>query len=372
MDGEATSSQYLHPANDILFRFPAATALTLVIGLVFGAGHVARADALVGKTVRMAPPPLPAPAFDRLKAEYAQPDTIPFPADNRYTREKASLGRTLYFDTRLSRSGALGCASCHNPGFAYGDGRAKAVGEGMRPLERRSPSLVNAAWGNLFMWDGTYGSLEEQALAPIESATEMDMPPDRLVQVLSGISGYAPLFAAAFPHQAIAPATVAEAIATYERTIVSAEAPFDAWLGGDDAAIPAAAKRGFALFNGKARCALCHSGWTFTDDGFHDTGLPDDDVGRGRLLPRVAKMQHAFKTPGLREIARRGPYMHDGSLATLGAVVAHYDRGGIDRPSKSELLGPLGLTPDEQVDIVAFLQTLTSQNGESPVPAMPQ
>jgi cytochrome c peroxidase len=137
------------------------------------------------------------------------------------------------------------------------------------------------------------------------------------------------------------PKTLAQAIATYERTVVSERAPSDAWIEGNEKAISEEAKRGFALFNAKAQCAACHEGWNFTNEGFQDIGLPSKDVGRGEYLPVVVKMQHAFKTPGLREISRRSPYMHDGSLATLEQVVEHYDHGGVDRPSRSDLMRPL-------------------------------
>ena len=350
-------------------------ALRVLIVLVIGAPCVratAWADAVVGETRRIQLAPVPVPADDQLKAEYRQPETIPFPPDDLYTPEKAYLGRTLYYDTRLSGGGQLACASCHNPGFGYGDGLAKSIGDGMKPLDRRSPTVMNAAWGVLFMWDGRAASLEEQALMPIQAPREMHQSLGALVDKLSSIQGYRPLFQAAFPGHAITPGVVADAIATYERTVVPAIAPFDAWIDGDEAAIPEAAKRGFALFNTKAQCALCHAGWRFTDDGFHDTGLPDNDDGRGVLLPHVDKMQHAFKTPGLREIAQRGPYMHDGSLPTLEAVVAHYNEGGINRSSQSELVEPLGLSPTEQADIVAFLRTLTSAVTPPAVPEMPR
>jgi cytochrome c peroxidase len=180
------------------------------------------------------------------------------------------------------------------------------------------------------------------------------------------------MFEAAFPKEGIKSESVAKAIATFERTVVSARAPFDAWTEGNDKAISEEAKRGFALFNTKADCARCHSGWNFTDDSFHDIGLASDDPGRGKFLPSIAKMQHAFKTPGLREITRRGPYMHDGSMATLEAVVDHYDKGGIERPSRSDLVKPLGLSQQEKKDLVAFMQTLTSDADPMTVPVLPR
>jgi cytochrome c peroxidase len=189
---------------------------------------------------------------------------------------------------------------------------------------------------------------------------------------LSKLDDYKALFTAAFPNEGMKPATIAKAIATYERTIVSGLAPFDAWIGGDEGAISDSAKRGFAVFNGKGRCASCHAGWNFTDDSFHDIGLSSGDIGRGKHLPDVIKMQSAFKTPGLREIALRGPYMHDGSLATLEAVVDHYSQGGADRPSRSPLMRPVALSAEEKADLVAFMKTLTSNQDPTSVPVLPR
>jgi cytochrome c peroxidase len=344
----------------------------MALALLLVASGIANATAFVGEARSVRLQPAPAPAQDQLRADYRRPATIPFPSDNPYTPAKALLGRTLFHDPRLSVPGALACASCHNAGFSFGDGLARSLGNDMKPLGRRAPTLLNGAWGELYMWDGRAASLEAQALGPIATATEMNRPLDQLSPVLASIPEYKPLFAAAFPRLAVTPERIAQAIATYERTIVSPPAPFDAWIEGDDNAIPASAQRGFALFAGRARCALCHTGWRFTDDGFHDIGLPDADQGRGRLQSRIIKMRHAFKTPGLREIALRAPYMHDGSLATLKAVVAHYNQGGIDRPSRSELIGPLGLSADEQADIVAFLQTLSSAAAPEIVAALPR
>ena len=342
-----------------MVAFPALRVVAVLALLTPIAGGAALSAALVGETGRVEVVPVPEQPLDQIKTEYRRPDTIPFPADNPYTPAKALLGQMLFSDTRLSDAGELACASCHNPAFDYGDGLAKGIGHGMRPLARRSISIINSAWGKLFMWDGRAATLEEQALGPIASPTEMNQSLDDVIRILSEIDKYELAFSVAFPHQAITPSTVAKAIATYECTLVSAIAPFDAWIDGDESSISDPAKRGFELFNAKARCAFCHSGWLLTDDGFHDTGLPDDDIGRGRLFPSTIKLQHAFKTPSLRDTALRGPYMHDGSLPTLEAVVSQYDQGGVHRPSQSELVEPLGLSPEEQRDIVAFLRTLT-------------
>ena len=298
-----------------------------------------------------------------LKAAYERPTSIPFPEDNPFTQAKAKLGQVLYFDPRLSRSNMQSCASCHNPSFAWGDGLPKGVGDHLHELGRRSPTILNAAWSEALMWDGRFESLEEQALGPIQGENEMNMPLDALIQKLGEIEGYRQLFAAAFDGESdITADKIAMAIATYERTVISGEAPFDRWIKGERRAISPSARRGFELFNNKARCATCHSGWRFTDDSFHDIGLFDDDIGRGAELPGIVKMQHAFKTPGLRNIDQRAPYMHDGSMATLRDVVDHYDRGGIERPSRSDEIRPLGLSEQEKRDLMAFMDTLTSND----------
>lgn len=345
---------------------------TLIAAAVVVATTRAEAAALVGKTSSVGIVKPAAQSADKLRAEYRRPQSIPFPKDNPYEVEKAILGKKLYFDTRLSAGRLLWCKSCHNPGYAWGDGQPKGVGHLMKTLGRRSPTIINAAYGQIFMWDGRMGSLEEQALGPIQADAEMALPLDKMLARLKAIPDYKPLFDAAFPGQEISAKNVARAIATFERTVVSARAPFDAWVEGDDKAISESAKRGFLVFNNKGQCSLCHSSWRFSDDSFHDIGLSDDDIGRGAFLQNVPKVQHAFKTPGLREISLRGPYMHNGSIATLEAVVEHYDSGGVPRESRSELIRPLGLTSEEKSDLVAFLRTLTGDTDAMTVPVLPR
>lgn len=359
---------------------PASFGRISSIGLVvislnvaqFCTARLASGSALVGETRNVSMQQRAAPSTDALKTLFRRPATIPFPKDNPYTPEKASLGKQLYFDTRISVTSAQSCGSCHSPSYGWGDGLAVGVGHGMQKLGRHSPTIVNAAWSNIFMWDGRLPTLEDQALGPIQSAGEMNMPLEELMKRLESIPEYKPLFSRAFPEERLTVKTVAKAIATYERTVVSERAPFDAWIEGDEKAISAEAKHGFLVFNGNAQCSSCHEGWNFTNEGFQDIGLSSDDVGRGKYLPDVVKMQHAFKTPSLREIARRSPYMHDGSLATLEQVVDHYDRGGVDRPSRSDLMKPLGLTAQEKSDLVAFLNTLNSNLTPTAAPVLPR
>jgi cytochrome c peroxidase len=330
------------------------------------------AQAVVGQSIKVEVAQAPTATIQKMREEYRRPKFISFPKDNPYTAAKAALGKKLYFDTRLSGKNAQSCASCHNPGFGWGDGLPVGVGHLMNPLGRRSPTIINAAFGQIFMWDGRAGSLEEQALGPIQADVEMALPLDQLLIRLNAIPEYGPLFEAAFPGKKISADSIAKAIATYERTIVSGPAPFDAWIEGNEKAISEEAKRGFVLFNTKGQCNLCHAGWNFTDDSFHDIGLTSTDIGRGKFLKVVEKAQYAFKTPGLREINRRGPYMHDGSISDLAAVIEHYDRGGVVRESRADMVKPLSLSQQEKSDLIVFLNTLTSDVDPTIVPNLPR
>ncbi len=185
------------------------------------------------------------------------------------------------------------------------------------------------------MWDGRKNSLEDQASGPMSTPAEMGGTLDMVVARVAAVPAYHHAFRTAFGTDEVTFPRIAQAIATFERTEVSNKAPFDRWIDGDESAISESANRGFLLFNNKANCAACHSGWRLTDDGFHDIGLPSADPGRGAQVPGVPALQHAFKTPTLRNVAERGPYMHDGSIATLHDVVVHYDTGFVQRESLS-------------------------------------
>jgi cytochrome c peroxidase len=306
-----------------------------------------------------------------LQAKYRRPAEIPFPESNPYSEAKSKLGRILFFDPILSGSRARACASCHNPSLSWTDGLPRAIGE--KPMPVRTPTLLNVAWTPRLAWDGHFRNLEVVAFGPITAPKIMNLPEKELIKRLSNIPGYVRAFHAAFGDGKITRRKIELAMATFERSIVSGEAPFDAWIKGDEAAISEAAKRGFDLFNGKAKCASCHSGWAFTDASFHDIGsAKNNDIGRGKLFPTSVKLRYAFKTPTLRDVARRAPYMHDGSLATLEQVIDLYDRGGIDRPSRSELISPLHLSDSEKTDLIAFLQTLTSAPQQIAIPPLPR
>jgi cytochrome c peroxidase len=303
-----------------------------------------------------------------VKAKYKRPDFIPFPSSNPYTVEKAALGKMLYFDPRLSGADNITCASCHNPSFGWEAPVALNVGAQNTRLARHSPTVLNHAWGDRFFWDGRAATLEEQAKGPIEADVEMNMPLPKLTTKLKAVPDYVAWFNKVFPKEGITPDTIARAIATYERTVVSSHAPFDSWIDGDENAISDSAKRGFALFNGKARCAECHSGWNFTDNKFHDIGLASEDIGKGKYDP---KARHAFKTPSLRDTAQRAPFMHNGSVPDLDAVIIHYVSGGVDRPSLSPLMQPVPMSEAEMADLKAFLTTLTGSKAQVPLPILP-
>ena len=305
-------------------------------------------------------------------ADFRRPLNIPAPEDNPITPAKASLGKALFFDPRLSGSGAIACATCHNPALGWQDGMARGVGHHGGVLSRHTPTILNIAWSEPLFWDGRAATLEEQAKGPLSAPAEMNMPLDRAVEILRANRGYRAGFAAAFPGEPITIDTMVKAIATYQRTVISGVAPFDRWVNGEAGALPEAAKRGFVTFETKAGCAACHSGWRFTDDGFHDTGLPGDDMGRAKIMPGLPILEHAFKTPTLRNVADRAPYMHDGSLPTLEAVINHYDHGYIDRPSLSPEVRRPKLTAQEKADLVAFMQSLSSHDRNVTLPNLPR
>jgi cytochrome c peroxidase len=311
--------------------------------------------------------------INALKRQYWRPATIPYPQDDPFNSAKEQLGRTLFFDRILSGARVRSCATCHNPALSWSDGKPRAIGENQVRLPLRSPTLLNVAWAPKLGWDGHFRDLESVAMGPITGENTMNLPEQELVQRLSAIPGYVAAFDSAFGKGDITTRKIEEALATFERSIVSSEAPFDRWVHGDEMAISASAKRGFALFNGKANCAVCHSGWAFTDVSFHDIGVAKDgDLGRGRLFPTSVKLQHAFKTPTLRDVAHRSAFMHDGSITSLAQVIDLYDRGGIDRPSRDNEIHPLGLRDGEKADLIAFLDTLSSASKPYPVPSLPR
>jgi cytochrome c peroxidase len=305
---------------------------------------------------------------------WLRPDAAPAPPENIPNDARIQLGEMLFWDPRLSKKGSMSCASCHNPALGWSDGLPTAVGFDMQILGRATPTILNTAFNTIQMWDGRKANLEDQALGPIAAGGEMNLPLPEMVTQLQGIPGYAPAFEKAYPGQGISEVTVARAIASFERTVLSTEAPFDRWRKGDHKALSAPAKRGFDLFTGKANCAACHQGFNFTDNGFHNIGVKDPaapDVGRFAQR-KVKAMQGAFKTPTLRDIALTAPYMRNGMYTTLGEVVEHYNRGGDVKENLDINMVPLNLTKEECADIVAFMESLTGAPRVVNVPMLPR
>ena len=310
---------------------------------------------------------------ESLREKYLWPPKTPYPDDNPYSEAKFELGRTLFFDPILSGSKNLSCAGCHNPSLSWGDGLPRGIGLAHEVLPTRCPTLLSVAWVPKLGWSGQFRDLESVAMTPITSPKMMNLPENVMIERLSAVPGYVATFNNAFHAAQIDRHQIEQALATYERSILPTAASFDRWIDGDKTAINKSAQRGFELFNGKANCAACHSGWAFTDSSFHDIGsAQNDDVGRGKLFPNSITLRYAFKTPTLRDVARRGPYMHDGSVPTLSAVIDLYDRGGIDRASRAAEIYPLGLSDVEKADLIAFLETLTGRPDLVPSPVLPR
>lgn len=338
---------------------------------------------LLAGAMMLAAPPAPAQSpvsplqrdaagsIDALKLVFRRPDGAPpGSVSGSSGAARVGLGRRLFFDPRLSVDGTMSCATCHAPGRGFGDGRALARGRDGTTLQRNTPALWNLAWATRLFWDGRSATLEEQARVPLEHPNELALGVEGAVARLATLPAYRAAFARAFPQSTdtASPAPtfpvtgdrLLAAIAAYERTLVSPRTRFDRWIDGDAGALTAVEIEGFRLFAGKARCLACHGGWRFTDERFHDIGLRSPDPGRG-ALPGLAGETRRFKTPSLRELARSAPYMHDGSLPDLDAVVSHY-AGALDRRASlaDELKRDTALTTAERARLVAFLRTLSS------------
>ena len=294
------------------------------------------------------------------------------------TPESVRLGRWLYYDPRLSASGEISCGTCHKPENGFSQPTPIATGIGGQKGTRKTPSFLNQAWTlyPYFFWDGRASSLEEQALAPIANPTEMGNTHEAMIATLLQIPGYRPYFREAFGDDKITKQRVAKAIADYERTRMSGGSPWDKWKRNKDAgAVSDEVKKGDELFFGKAECNQCHVGQNFTDSLFHNLGIGwDPDAKRfkdeGRVV--ISKMKEdtgAFKTPGLRDVAKRAPYMHDGSLASLREVVLHYNWGGIQNPYLSPKLKMLKLTEVEITALVKFMEALSGEGYMDTAPA---
>jgi cytochrome c peroxidase len=332
-------------------RLTAVSFASLALGATLALGPALTANAQGARQ----------PDVAAMKRDYRRP--APRPIEN---KALVDLGRDLFFEPRISASGKTSCASCHFPELGWSVTDARSVNDSGKLTSRKSQPLIGLGHaGNAPVgWDGRNATLEAQAKSSIATGSMSMRETDTPVKVevieeqIRSAPDYVAKFRAALPGAPINVDTIAQAVAAFERTIEPTLAPFDRWVEGDERAISDSAKRGFALFTGKATCFACHGGWRFTDDKFHDIGTTTTDQGRGREV-KDETLNFAFKTPTLRSVAVRPPYMHNASIKTLEDVVRHYEKGGIGRPSRSPLMLPVQLSDQERRDLVEFMETLT-------------
>jgi cytochrome c peroxidase len=342
----------------------------LVFAVACGDRHKVTASVLDEKPIGVA---------IKIKAPLGLPP-VPIPPQAPETMETIALGRKLFYEKKLSRDNSLSCASCHNPLAGFTDGQKHSTGVGGKAGIRNAPTVVNAAYIPAQFWDGRASSLEEQAGSPMANPLEMDQAHDVTVSKLEADPAYKVQFQKAFGNGALTIGKVETALASFERTLISGNSPFDRYqFGGDKKALSPAAIRGLAIFRDqkKGNCATCHTindnYALFTDGKFHNIGVAVDDEGDLDDLGRYTETKleadkGAFKTPTLRNVAKTAPYMHDGSLKTLKDVVDFYAGGGNSNPYLDKEIKAIKLSPQDRMDLVEFLKSLT---GEMPPNAGP-
>jgi cytochrome c peroxidase len=287
------------------------------------------------------------------------------PEDNPLTKAKVDLGRKLYFDERLSIDATISCAFCHNPLLAFADGRYLAMGVLGHKGQRNSSTILNRVFSREQFFDGRAKNLEEVVLAHIQNPKEMNNTLENVVKIISADKYYRQSFRKAF-NTKVTTYGIAKAIASFVRTLISGNSPYDKFMAGDKNALSESAQRGLKLFQSeRLNCTACHNGLNFTDENYHNNGAGQDlevpDLGRYNQTKEDSD-RGKFKTPTLRDIARTSPYMHNGSLKSLLDVVNFYDQGGIPNQNLSEEVKPLRLTEQEKLDLVNFLRSLTGGN----------
>jgi len=282
------------------------------------------------------------------------------PADNALTENRALLGKRLFYDPLLSRTNDVSCATCHQQAYGFSDPKPVSTGVDGRTGTRNAPSVANAAWGRSFFWDGRARTLEEQAAQPIENPLEMDLSLSDAVARVAAEPSYLDGFQKAYG-EAPSEETLPKALASFVRTLVSGNSPYDRHLRGDDSDFGPQRQRGEALFlSEKCECFHCHPGGALSNEGYFNDGsyIAGGDTGRQQVSGRVGDIGK-FKVPGLRNIALSAPYMHDGSIPSLEAVIEMYDAGGRGDPTTDPLIKPMSLTSEEKADLLEFLNSFT-------------
>ncbi|GAB4409290.1 MAG: cytochrome-c peroxidase [Bacteroidia bacterium] len=307
----------------------------------------------------------PAPEVDSPYVLSLPPGTpMPdFPPDNALTAKRVELGKLLFYDRALSRDSSLSCGSCHQPAAAFADHHSISPGIDGRIGFRNSPTLVNVAYHPYYFKEGGSPTLEMQAIGPIENHDEMGFDVPGLIDRLQGNARYRVLAQIAYGRE-LDIYVVTRALASFQRTLISADAPYDRYRRGDSAALSPAQRTGMQLFfSARTGCSTCHAGFDFSDYAMQNNGLALDytsDPGRYRISGDSADIGR-FKVPTLRNVALSAPYMHDGRVATLDEVLAHYVRGGAGHPNQPATIRPLDLTTGEIASLRAFLDALTDR-----------
>ncbi len=285
-------------------------------------------------------------------------------------RHVIELGKTLFFDTRLSASNKISCATCHQPELNWTDGKEKSVGHEGTVTKRNSPTIQNTWFYHRLFWDGRAKDLQDQAFAPIVSESEMGSDMPDVMRKLRRINGYKELFKKAYGDENINPDRMTEAIAVFEKTIVSGKSRFDEFMEGNKKALSKNELRGLHLFRTKAKCMNCHHGPLFTDNLFHNAGFSGDDKGLYMVTHKDEDMGK-FKTPSLRDVMRTVPWMHNGSVKDMTVLIEHFNRA--DGPGADKnLIKPLNLTVKEKKDLLAFLNAISAAPAEFKKPVMPE
>ncbi|MBQ0117618.1 MAG: cytochrome-c peroxidase [Flavobacterium sp.] len=310
--------------------------------------------------------------------------SIPFPEENPFSKEKRALGKMLFFDPRLSKSGQIACASCHDPALAWGDGKPVSHGHDRQAGIRNSKSLLNVAYTTPLFWDGRAQTLEEQIEFPVKDPAEMANHIDLATKSIKKVKGYKPLFKEAFGDEEITKERIIKAIATFERTITSKKSKFDLFVQGDAKQLNDKELTGLHLFRTKARCINCHNSGYFSDNQFHNVGLSYykrkyEDLGVYARSQNRADLGK-FKTPSLRDVSKTGPYMHNGLFPTLRGVLNMYNAGMPNRivqkgyendpmyPRNSEILKVLNLNEEELHALESFLEAISTTVYREPAP----
>ncbi len=340
-----------------------SVAICIVVGILVVASACSSTTRVVGTAVAIeAPLGLP---------------PVPIPADNPPTADSIALGRKLFFDVRLSGDDTVSCATCHNPQLSFTDALPGSRGIGKKIGRRNAPTVLNAAYYSSFFWDGRAGSLEQQAGMPIANPDEMGQSHDLSIKKFEKIPEYKKEFELVYGPGRLTIDKIEMAIASYERTLLSGDSSFDRYMyGHDDAALSESARRGMKIFVDKKRgnCSTCHlieeTYATFSDGKFHNLGAGINSKGELTDLGRyeqtkVESDKGAFRTPDLRNVAKTGPYMHDGSLKTLKDVVDFYDGGGSANPQLDKEIRELKLSAGDREDLVAFLESLTGRGAKN-------